>query len=266
MWKSIFCIAIVSILRSISLAHGAPPNDDCANMIEVYDGETPFSTVGATTDGPAHESCSFCCGDLDINQDIWFRYKATKPYQQFSLCGSTFDTKMAIYMGTECPPREENLIACIDDSCELQSSILTDSLIINQCYTIRVGGYANSEGGGTLMLGGFVADCFGEGSCCEPHVGYGCQSNNCCIMVCNIDPFCCDGFWDDSCVHLATEHCLSGCGNGDANSSGTVDVDDLLLIINNWGDCPCLECPGDVSNSGEVDVDDLLQVINDWSV
>jgi hypothetical protein len=241
-----------------------PSNDQCANMLQAFDGDVPFSTVEATTDGPSHLACLFFQDD-QVNQDIWFRYQATAASRTFSLCGSSFDTKIAVYVGTDCPPSDENLLACNDDSCNLQSQISVP-LIINQCYTIRVGGFAGGVGKGTLNIGGPVGDCFGEGPCCEPHVGYGCQSNTCCLMVCDMDPACCDGFWDDLCVQLATEYCLNGCGNGDANDNAVVDVDDLLMVINNWGDCPCLKCPGDVSNDSEVDVDDLLQVINAWSV
>jgi hypothetical protein len=56
---------------------------------------------------------------------------------------------------------------------------------------------------------------------------------------------------------------------GDINSDGLVNIDDLLSVINQWGQCaddgPCAAditpTPG---GNGEVDVDDLLTVINDW--
>jgi hypothetical protein len=50
---------------------------------------------------------------------------------------------------------------------------------------------------------------------------------------------------------------VSGGGNG------VVDVDDLLTVINNWGDCPA-PCAADIMLDGVVDVDDLLAVINAW--
>jgi hypothetical protein len=45
-----------------------------------------------------------------------------------------------------------------------------------------------------------------------------------------------------------------------------VDVDDLLAVINAWGDCeaPPSNCAGDIVETGVVDVDDLLAVINAW--
>ena len=47
-----------------------------------------------------------------------------------------------------------------------------------------------------------------------------------------------------------------------------VDVDDLLVIINSWGQCSNTEnCPADIAPDGgddSVNVDDLLMVINNW--
>jgi hypothetical protein len=49
------------------------------------------------------------------------------------------------------------------------------------------------------------------------------------------------------------------------NCNGAVDVDDLLMVINNWGECfyPGL-CQSDITGNGFTDVDDLLAVINTW--
>ena len=47
-----------------------------------------------------------------------------------------------------------------------------------------------------------------------------------------------------------------------SGGNGTVDVDDLLLVINSWG--PCGGCEADITQNGIVDVDDLLAVINSW--
>ena len=53
-----------------------------------------------------------------------------------------------------------------------------------------------------------------------------------------------------------------------AGDGGAVDVDDLLMIINNWGACQDpKDCPADIAptgGDGVIDVDDLLAVINAW--
>lgn len=49
----------------------------------------------------------------------------------------------------------------------------------------------------------------------------------------------------------------------DIDENFRVDVDDILAIVNRWGDtCTCRE---DVDGSGFVDVDDLLRGINAWT-
>jgi uncharacterized membrane protein len=52
----------------------------------------------------------------------------------------------------------------------------------------------------------------------------------------------------------------------DVDLNGVVDVDDLLAVINAWGNCPSppSSCPADVNGNLVVDVDDLLTVINNW--
>lgn len=50
---------------------------------------------------------------------------------------------------------------------------------------------------------------------------------------------------------------------GDVDSSGTVDVNDLLTIISDWG-CSGASCQGDVTGDDVVSVDDLLAVIAAW--
>jgi len=48
----------------------------------------------------------------------------------------------------------------------------------------------------------------------------------------------------------------------DSNHDGSVNVNDLLLIINAWGDPSC--SPADLNGDNAVNVNDLLHVINSW--
>jgi CxxC motif-containing protein (DUF1111 family) len=52
----------------------------------------------------------------------------------------------------------------------------------------------------------------------------------------------------------------------DTNGTGTIDTDDLLTVINQWGSCPAVPapCAADITNNDIVDVDDLLAIINAW--
>ena len=56
---------------------------------------------------------------------------------------------------------------------------------------------------------------------------------------------------------------------GDITGDKSVDVDDLLAVLNGWGDCPqppsaCLSDIAPDLRDGVVDVDDLLEVIVSW--
>jgi len=47
----------------------------------------------------------------------------------------------------------------------------------------------------------------------------------------------------------------------DVNANGTTDIDDLFLVINNWGGT---SGPADIDHNGLIDIDDLFAVINGW--
>lgn len=49
---------------------------------------------------------------------------------------------------------------------------------------------------------------------------------------------------------------------GDIDLSGSVDFNDLLVILDEWGPCP--DCPGDLNDDDAVDFDDLLIVLEAW--
>jgi hypothetical protein len=48
----------------------------------------------------------------------------------------------------------------------------------------------------------------------------------------------------------------------DVNQDGTVDTDDLLILLGTWGDCN--DCPADINGDGTVDTNDLLALLAAW--
>lgn len=55
------------------------------------------------------------------------------------------------------------------------------------------------------------------------------------------------------------------CGSGDVNCDGVVDVNDMIIVINNLGQCEdCEDCPADVTGDCIVNYDDLLYIFNNW--
>ena len=58
-----------------------------------------------------------------------------------------------------------------------------------------------------------------------------------------------------------TFYCRPESCDEDVNSDGTVDVTDLLEIVNQWGTD---KASADVNNDGIFDVSDLLAVVSGW--
>ncbi len=53
--------------------------------------------------------------------------------------------------------------------------------------------------------------CPGEGDCCIEHRNRGCEDSECCLSVCQMDPYCCLGnSWDGACVSMASDVCNTG--------------------------------------------------------
>jgi hypothetical protein len=129
---------------SITLAGGSPSNDACPNAIPIGDGEFPYDTSGATSDGPAP------CGALA--NDVWFCYTASADGPVFvENCGPTaHDSVIAVYDGCGCPAGA--LLGCNDDFCGPQSRV-TWTAVAGQQVLIQVGGFGGQFGFGTLRVG-----------------------------------------------------------------------------------------------------------------
>jgi hypothetical protein len=126
------------------LAFRGPSNDDCVNaepVSEVID--LPFDTTRATFDGE---------GICMTSPNLWYLYTAScTGVATVSLCGSRYDTMLAVYAGAECWPGRARLLGCNDDFCGLQSQ-LTFDVIAGDAYLIEVGGFDQRTGEGVLTI------------------------------------------------------------------------------------------------------------------
>lgn len=149
-----------------------PPNDNCADAVEVFDGATAFSNVGATTDGPEEPDACGKANDFNVAADVWFEYNATCTGNlTIDLCDSFYDTKMAIYEGcNQCPPGADPL-SCNDDFplCGSlgEQSRLSAAAVEETCYTLRVGGFSGDQGPGTMRITCTPGACCNAGSCSD---------------------------------------------------------------------------------------------------
>jgi hypothetical protein len=121
-----------------------PSNDNCTNAAPIGNvTNQAFDTTTATFDGP---------GLCVTGPNIWYLYTATCTNQvTVSLCGSSFDTVLAVYKGSECYPAPADLIGCNDDSCNKQSEV-TFAAVIGHQYLIEVGGFGSQAGPGVITI------------------------------------------------------------------------------------------------------------------
>ncbi|MBW7991674.1 MAG: hypothetical protein FVQ84_16895 [Planctomycetes bacterium] len=132
----------------ISISSGFPPpggllNDDCINAIPIGNvTNLAFNTEDAQFDGAGHCMSS---------PNIWYCYNAPRTGEvTVSLCGSEFDTKLAVYNGCGCNPLPGNLIGCNDDFCSRQSELTFDAIAGNK-YLIEIGGFTDSNWGPGIL-------------------------------------------------------------------------------------------------------------------
>ena len=125
------------------VAHQVPGqgSDECLSAPPVSeDVVATGTTVGAT--GTDITTCT--TGDV---ADIWLKYTAPAAgTATFSLCGSDFDTSLAVF--DACGGSQ---LACNDDSCDL-SSRLTLPVVEGEDYLVRVAGWGGETGAYSLLV------------------------------------------------------------------------------------------------------------------
>ncbi len=201
---------------------GGVDNDNCADAFDIFDGSSSFSTIDATTDGPTlPPECDEGFGVSMVN-DIWYHYVATCTGSAlFTTCNTAdFDTRLAAYEGTACPPPD--LVGCNDDGdgCGGFTSLLQIDVTQGIVYKLRIGGFDGS-GSGSIVVACAPApqDCEGDAN------GDG-----------TVDPL-------DSGYVLARFGCPVGTGSpdcdaADQNGDGAVDPLDSGFVLARFGDCP----------------------------
>lgn len=112
--------------------------------------------------------------------------------------------------------------------------------------------------------------CPTEGDCCADHApGVGCERENCCEIVCQLDSFCCAGEWDICCVRVALNNCPNICECetfGDFDINGAVNLRDIaafLVCFTGAGSSPVApgcEC-ADYDADDDADLDDFVPFV-----
>jgi hypothetical protein len=178
-------------------------NDECGAAVTIENGTTPFTTVGAGTDGPP------ACGQM--GSDVWYAYDAAfTGALVVDTLGSGFDTVLAAYAGCACPAGPP--LACNDDVDGTLQSRIAFPVSAGQCYLIRLGGFAGAQGKGQLTVSKDPGSCPpSPNDCFIPGGVPGCNDAQCCNAVCAVDPFCCMVQWDAACAMQAQGLCVPPC-------------------------------------------------------
>lgn len=188
------------------------PNNACDNAIAANVGATPFSTLGAGTNGPDEPGLCDLFGDSHLEHDIWFSHVATCTGSlTIDLCDSTYHSKVAVYAA--CPTKSGQVLACNTGGCFTRAK-LTMPVTQGQSLIIRIGGHFGTSGQGTMILTCDEVTCPADLN----------RSGEVDIQ--------------DLLALLATwGPCPQPCAT-DLSGDGQVDVSDLLMLLGAWGACP----------------------------
>jgi hypothetical protein len=285
------CIGTFTAGGATCTPNPCPPlSDNCADRAGIPIGVTPFDTTNATTDGPTHAACTFS-GDAQIGKDVWFNH----PCQfdgtlDIDTCGSSFDTKLAVYDGYGCASFDTRLIACNDDStCTsgTTQSKLTINVLCGHHYTIRVGGYTSgtttAAGVGTLTL---TAHPIATGACCDAAGVCALTYQSCCTTTwngaaaCSPQPCpqptgaCCNG---TTCTTVLPAACGAGsfkgvgttcqgapnpttCCRANFNGINGLEIQDIFDYLTAWFN----GSPAADINGGGLQVQDIFDFLTLW--
>ncbi len=202
-----------------------PSNNACASPAPISDGTTPFSTVGATTDG-----LPLVCegGSPSFERDIWFTYVApcAGPVTISTCNDADFDTLIAVYFPGACPPSSP--VTCSDDApaCGTTSEVEFEAFKALP-YVIRVGGKNGAAGTGNITIA-----CGAGPACawdCDGSADGNVNINDLLALL---------GQYDAT----APVNCVGG--SCDYDGSGCVDVVDLLKLLAHYTTDPLgIGCP-----------------------
>ncbi len=225
----------------------APSNNACgAATLIAHCSPTAFSTAGATTDGPIEAAACDAFGYQDVGSDVWFRYIAPCTGNvRVSLCGSSYDTKLAVY--ANCPGGPGATLACNDDFCGVSSQVEFAALADNDYY-FRVGGYNSAQGTGTLTITNLACPTPSNDTC------FTAQTVNAGATPFSTRGACSDGFISALCANDSGNiprdvwySWTAGCGGQATIDTCVADYDTKLAVYTTcpFGDQTAIACNDD---------------------
>jgi len=128
---------LLNVTRSLQ----APLNDLCIDATEVFL-DTPYFATSNEATGTATSGCS-----NNDTLDVWCHFTPLQTgFHTVSLCGSNFDTTLAVYESCGGPE-----IVCNNDICDTQSETIA-LLTAGQTYMIRIAGKGQKTGDYVIVV------------------------------------------------------------------------------------------------------------------
>jgi hypothetical protein len=160
---------------NFEVVSAAPPaNDDCTTATTLVGiGSFPYDNTYGTTGvvGQAEPLCAPFGGPA-IDNDVWYQWTApSSGCTIIDTCGSTQDTKMAIYAGAGCPVAGTAL-DCNDDACNTQSKLRLN-VTAGATYTIQLGNFPGQPGGTGFLNISQPGAAPGDDNCATPTIVVG---------------------------------------------------------------------------------------------
>ena len=107
-------------------------------------------------------------------------------------------------------------------------------------FLFEVANLANTPSRMNVMPTERCNDCQ-PSTCCTPRDTPGCSDTTCQASICEVDPFCCEGAWDEVCVEMANQdpQCIDSCSPPACNCQGWDAVFGQPLQFDmGSGECP----------------------------
>ncbi|MFN0057379.1 MAG: dockerin type I domain-containing protein [Planctomycetota bacterium] len=204
-------LILVFTLAVTAPVFSQPANDDCSAAIVLSDGiPEAFDTTTATAD--IEPTC------VPGGPTVWYAYTAScNGTATISLCGSGYDTRVAVFDGgAGCPIDTSTELDCNDDACLTQSELTLPVSTGLQLY-VQVGGFLGDFGAGTITI-----TCVGVAG---PEFKRGDVNGDGCVALADANYLYSALFIPGS----PPPECFDA---ADANDDGSVNVSDAIIIVN----------------------------------
>ena len=215
----------------------------CSDAGRALDGVSAFDITGGST---APETLPTGCepGVAGMTRTIWVRYTATCDGQLTVGVQPTSPTQhplaIAAWLGC-CDQRIP--VGCDAAATPAGQAMTAFPVRAGDSVLLAIGVKMTSSTLPAAVMGELFIECAAmsacgderAGSCFSPHDTPFCNAGDCCSAVCAIDPYCCAVMWDSTCVGGAMSVCIETTPSPDINGDGSVDGNDLALLLSAWG-------------------------------